>query len=98
MSYKQQHLLTCITLFKNAPQDSELGQEAVTYKQQHPLTEEEPHMTDWNGGIGKQQLAWLSAELQQAAASQQRVILACHHQLGQGMLCCGCTAYADIKL
>ena len=70
-----------------------MGQETVAFKAQHPCTEQEPHIVDWNGGIGKQQFAWLSEQLQQAAAAQERVIIACHHQLGQGeSCCCGCNA------
>lgn len=67
-------------------QDSELGQEASAYIQQHPLSEQEPHMVSWNGGIGKRQFAWLADQLQQASTDNQRVIIACHHQLGLGEL------------
>lgn len=65
-------------------QESALGQETVAYTQQHPLAEQEPQMTGWNGGISKQQFAWLADQLKQATADHERVIIACHHQLGQG--------------
>ena len=32
----------------------------------------------WNGGVGKQQLAWIESVLQDAADKQQRVVLFCH--------------------
>jgi manganese-dependent ADP-ribose/CDP-alcohol diphosphatase len=34
--------------------------------------------TDWNGGIGKVQLAWLSGRLDAAAKARQRVLIFCH--------------------
>lgn len=41
-------------------------------------------MSSWNGGITRQQLAWLRSELAAAEAAAERVIIASHHQLGQG--------------
>mmetsp|Transcript_14244 Transcript_14244/g.43023 ORF Transcript_14244/g.43023 Transcript_14244/m.43023 type:complete len:105 (-) Transcript_14244:781-1095(-) len=38
------------------PPDSSLGQEAAQYLDNHPLSDSEPHMHNWNGGIGKAQL------------------------------------------
>ena len=76
-------------------QESALAQEAAAYKAQHPLTEQEPHMTDWNGGIGFQQFAWLDQQLQEAAAAQEQVIIACHHQLGHGEVA-ACQTASDV--
>ncbi len=36
--------------------DSALGREAAEYLVAHPLSDEEPHMHCWNGGIGRAQL------------------------------------------
>ena len=66
-------------------QDSLLGQEAAQFKSQHPMSAEEPHMADWNGGVGSAQLAWLREQLARAKHDQERVIVACHHQIGKGM-------------
>lgn len=56
------------------------------------MSPEEPQMADWNGGVGSRQLAWLNDELASACQSQQRSIIACHHQIGKGTrtsaLCC----------
>ena len=68
-----------------APQDSPLAQEAAQFKSQHPMSAEEPHMADWNGGIGSAQLAWLREQLARAQHDQERIIVACHHQIGKGM-------------
>lgn len=76
-----------------ALQESALAQEAAAYKVQHPLTEQEPHMADWNGGIGMQQISWLEQQLQAAAEAQERVVVACHHPLGQGETLCPHSAY-----
>ena len=73
-------------------QDSDIVQEAATFKAQHAMLPEEPQMADWNGGIGSRQLAWLNDELASACQSQERSIVACHHQIGKGtcmsVLCC----------
>ena len=37
-----------------------------------------PHAHDWNGGLGREQLAWLGKTLDAAAKARQRVILFCH--------------------
>ncbi len=50
------------------------------------MSTEEPHMSDWNGGIGSAQMAWLQDQLAQAKLLQERVIVACHHQIGKGVL------------
>ncbi|DBA97345.1 hypothetical protein WJX77_003255 [Trebouxia sp. C0004] len=66
------------------PQDSPLAREATQFKAQHPMSDEEPQMADWNGGIGSAQLGWLNEQLALAKLSGERVIVACHHQIGQG--------------
>jgi manganese-dependent ADP-ribose/CDP-alcohol diphosphatase len=50
----------------------------------HPLSPQNPQMSSWNGGVTQQQLEWLREELAAAAASGERVIVASHHQLGEG--------------
>jgi hypothetical protein len=50
----------------------------------HPLSDDQPQMSSWNGGITRQQLQWLRQELSAADAAGERVIVASHHQLGQG--------------
>lgn len=50
------------------------------------MSAEEPQMADWNGGIGSEQLAWLKDQLAQAQLCQERVLIACHHQIGAGVL------------
>lgn len=41
-------------------------------------------MSSWNGGITQRQLRWLRQELAAAEAAGERVLVASHHQLGQG--------------
>ncbi|KAK9838821.1 hypothetical protein WJX74_003943 [Apatococcus lobatus] len=65
-------------------QDSKLGEEAAAYQEAHPLSEQEPHMHGWNGGIGSDQMRWLRQQLQRADADGVNVICSCHHQLGPG--------------
>lgn len=38
-----------------------------------------PHAKDYNAGIGKEQLQWVTAELEAAQAAKQRVIIFCHY-------------------
>jgi manganese-dependent ADP-ribose/CDP-alcohol diphosphatase len=57
-------------------------EEAAAYAAAHPLSEAEPQMSPWNGGIGRAQAAWLDAALDAAAAAGERVIIAAHHQAG----------------
>ncbi|KAK9838820.1 hypothetical protein WJX74_003943 [Apatococcus lobatus] len=66
------------------PKDSKLGEEAAAYQEAHPLSEQEPHMHGWNGGIGSDQMRWLRQQLQRADADGVNVICSCHHQLGPG--------------
>lgn len=50
----------------------------------HPLSDADPQMSGWNGGITQRQLAWLRGELAAAEAAGERVIVASHHQVGRG--------------
>ena len=52
------------------------------------MSDEEPQMADWNGGIGSAQLGWLKEQLALAKLSGERVVVACHHQIGQGVTAC----------
>ena len=65
-------------------QGSALVQEAAAFKAEHPMSPAEPQMADWNGGVGSHQLAWLKEQLADAIRTQERVIVACHHQIGKG--------------
>ena len=64
------------------PPSSWQYKEARKYEQEHPLSEEEPQMVPWNGGVSQRQLRWLECELCGAAAAGERVIVAAHHQFG----------------
>lgn len=66
------------------PTDSPLGQEAQQYMSSHPMSDREPHMHPWNGGCGAEQMQWLRSELAAADAAGDRVLVAAHHQVGQG--------------
>lgn len=66
------------------PADSEMGLEAVQYLAAHPLSDAEPHMSPWNGGISRQQLRWLEVQLADAAGAGDRCLIAAHHQVGKG--------------
>ena len=61
-------------------ESSELGREAGAFLAAHPLSEAEPQMSPWNGGIGVTQMAWLGAQLQEAADAGERVLVIAHHQ------------------
>jgi hypothetical protein len=50
----------------------------------HPMSEADPQMSSWNGGITRRQLEWLQRELSAAEVAGERVIACSHHQLGQG--------------
>ena len=41
-------------------------------------------MSSWNGGISKRQMEWFKAQLESAETNEERVIVACHHQFGEG--------------
>lgn len=58
--------------------------EAEGFLKAHPLSEDEPQMSTWNGGIGRAQRAWLLDELAAAERAAERVIVALHHPLVSG--------------
>ena len=58
--------------------------EAAEYLAAHPLNDDNPQSSDWNGGCTSVQLAWLADVLDAAAAAGERVIVAGHHQAGPG--------------
>lgn len=66
------------------PPDSEQCREAQEFVAAHPMSDEAPQMSSWNGGITQRQLRWLRQELAAAEAAGERVLVASHHQLGQG--------------
>jgi hypothetical protein len=41
-------------------------QAAAEFLAKHPLGEENPQSSTWNGGVGKEQLAWLTEALENA--------------------------------
>jgi len=66
------------------PEGSWQWEEARKFEKARPMSDANPQMSSWNGGVSKRQLAWLQAELREAEASNQRVIVAAHHQFGLG--------------
>ncbi len=66
------------------PVDSWQYLEAREYEKAHPLSQEEPQMSPWNGGLSKKQTEWLTNELKTAESAGDKVIIACHHQFGFG--------------
>ena len=66
------------------PSGSWQYKEAREYEQAHPLSEKEPQMSPWNGGLSKIQLEWLQNELKIADASGEKIIIGSHHQFGCG--------------
>ncbi len=66
------------------PIDSWQYKAAREYEQAHPLSEEEPQMSPWNGGLSNKQMDWLRNELKTAEAAEEKIIIACHHQFGYG--------------
>lgn len=99
------------------PADSPLGIEAQRFLDSHPIGAAQPHMYNWNGGCGAEQMRygcgalptvgscdvncerswkhsqnkleavtcrWLRSELAAAEAAGDCVLVATHHQVGQG--------------
>ena len=54
----QRSQLPGLRLSVRCSQDTEKGAEAQAYLEAHPLTQEQPHMQHWNGGIGSQQMRY----------------------------------------
>lgn len=48
------------------------------------MSDDDPQMSSWNGGITQRQLRWLQHELAAADVAGERVLVASHHQLGHG--------------
>jgi len=65
----------------NHPSDSEPARESAAYLASNPLSEKNPHMIPWNGGITKRQMAWLKAEIRRAERRGKLVLVACHHPI-----------------
>jgi hypothetical protein len=66
------------------PADAPQAAEAAAFLAARPLSEAEPQMQPWNGGVASAQLAWLEERLAAAAAAGRRVVVAGHHQVGAG--------------
>ncbi|KAK9814127.1 hypothetical protein WJX72_000984 [[Myrmecia] bisecta] len=66
------------------PETSQQGREAKAYQDSHPMSERDRQMASWNGGIASEQMKWLQGQLHQAKQAGEQVIMACHHQFGQG--------------
>lgn len=58
--------------------------EARQYEEAHPLSDLEPQMASWNGGLTSRQLAWFKSEMEAAEEAKDKVIVASHHQIGNG--------------
>ncbi|CAD7703221.1 unnamed protein product, partial [Ostreobium quekettii] len=65
------------------PQCSYQHVESIEFAQTHPPNLY-PYMTSYNGGISSVQMRWLRSQLQSARANSERVVIACHHPVGQG--------------
>lgn len=48
------------------------------------MSDENPQMAHWNGGVTQRQLGWLKQQLAEAEAAGERVITASHHQANAG--------------
>ena len=59
------------------PPDSEPYREARRWLDEHPRSDH-PNAQTWNGALGKEQLAWLEAELAAAAAEGERALVFSH--------------------
>ncbi len=66
------------------PEGSWQYKEARAYEAAHLISEKEPQMSPWNGGVSEQQMKWLKEQLKAAEAAGRRVIVAAHHPLGTG--------------
>lgn len=62
-------------------QGSYQTQEADAYLKNHPLTDEDPHMVSWNGGITSLQMKWLCQQLDEATEKDLNVVMCSHHQI-----------------
>ncbi|GAQ84663.1 manganese-dependent ADP-ribose/CDP-alcohol diphosphatase [Klebsormidium nitens] len=66
------------------PEGSPNRQAAAEFMEKHPLGPENPHASIWNGGVGAEQLAWLTEALQSAERLGEKVIVCAHHPLVAG--------------
>jgi hypothetical protein len=66
------------------PEGSMQWLEAREYEKVHPMSDLEPQMSSWNGGLTSRQLAWFRSELEAAEQAKEKVIVASHHQIGNG--------------
>lgn len=64
-----------------AKEGSEELEEAKRFVEAHPLSEAEPHMKTWNGGIASKQMSWFKQTLHDAEQAGERVIVATHHPI-----------------
>lgn len=74
-------VLDTTDLSLQAPEGSQELEEANRYLEAHPLSEAEPHMKSWNGGIGKLQMEWLKESLHKSEQAGDRVVIATHHPI-----------------
>eukprot|EP00210_Caulerpa_lentillifera_P004410 g4207.t1 len=63
----------------NAPQIEETKQ----FLEEHS-PEDFPSVQRWNGGIASQQMNWLVDVLERSKVNNEKVIVACHHPVGEG--------------
>lgn len=64
--------------------DSAAAREAAAWMAAHPLGDDNPQASPWNGGLTAAQLAWARDQVAAAAAAGDRVLVAAHHQAGPG--------------
>ena len=72
---------TDLCLLSGFAEDSAEMQESRVWWRAHPLSEECPMASDWNGGVAAAQMAWLDLQLAAAEQAGERVVVMCHHPL-----------------
>ncbi|KAL2650475.1 hypothetical protein R1flu_018603 [Riccia fluitans] len=67
------------------PHDTQKYKEGLKYTEKHPIvTDFSSQMSDWNGGLGSEQKAWLAGVLEEAEREGRKLIVAAHHPLFEG--------------
>eukprot|EP01124_Arcella_intermedia_P017951 TRINITY_DN24931_c0_g1_i1.p1 TRINITY_DN24931_c0_g1~~TRINITY_DN24931_c0_g1_i1.p1 ORF type:complete len:298 (+),score=66.06 TRINITY_DN24931_c0_g1_i1:33-926(+) len=61
------------------PEGSPKYKEALEWLANFPPNEERPYMVDWNAAIGKDQIEWLTTQLDLSRKDKEKVIILCHY-------------------
>lgn len=65
-------------------EDTWQAAETRAFQAAHPMSDDFPHMHDWNGGLTSRQLQWLEDTLNKAQSEGEKILVVCHHPLGRG--------------